>query len=120
MKRLFVLLSVAIGLATAALLPPTAPAQEAPQRIEITAKRFAFTPGEITLKKGRPVAIVIKSADVEHGFRIKEFGVNITVKAHGTVEVNFTPDKTGDFIAQCTVFCGPGHGSMQLKLHVVA
>jgi heme/copper-type cytochrome/quinol oxidase subunit 2 len=45
----------------------TARAETAPQRIEITAKRFAFEPGEITLKKGQPVVLVLKSADVAHG-----------------------------------------------------
>jgi len=120
MKRLFTLLSITVALLTAATLPPAASAQDSPRRIEITAKRFAFTPGEITLTKGRPVALVFKSRDVSHGLRIKEFGVDVTVKAGGTVIVNFTPDKAGDFIAHCSVFCGAGHGSMELKLHVVA
>jgi cytochrome c oxidase subunit II len=120
MKRLLMLLSLTVGLLTAALLPPTTFAQDSPQRIEITAKRFTFTPGEITLKKGRPVVLVITSMDVNHGFRIREFGVNATVNAGRTIEVAFTPNKTGDFVAHCSVYCGPGHGSMQLKLHVVA
>ena len=119
MKRLFMLLSFTFALLTAASLSPTASAQDSPQRIEINAKRFAFTPSELTLKKDRPVVLVITSTDVNHGFRIREFGVDVTIKGGSTVEVAFMPNKTGDFIAHCSVFCGQGHGSMELKLHVV-
>jgi cytochrome c oxidase subunit 2 len=94
-------------------------AQAAPQRIEITAKRFAFDPGEITLKKGQPVVLVLKSADVGHGIRIRELNVDVKVGKGGTAELKFTPDKTGDFVGHCSVFCGSGHGSMAFKVHVV-
>jgi cytochrome c oxidase subunit 2 len=36
-----------------------------------------------------------------------------------TSEVEFAPEKTGDFVGHCSVFCGGGHGSMMLTLHVV-
>ena len=94
-------------------------AQAAPRTIEITAKRFSYDPGEITLKKGQPVVLVLKSADVEHGLRFRDLNVNIKVRPGGTIEARFTPEKTGDFIGHCSVFCGSGHGSMILKLHVV-
>jgi cytochrome c oxidase subunit 2 len=94
-------------------------AQAPPRTIDITVKRFSYDPGEITLKKGEPVVLVLKSADVAHGLRIRELNVNIKVKAGGTAEAQFTPEKTGDFIGHCSVFCGRGHGSLMLKLHVV-
>lgn len=102
-----------------AISAPIAWAQAAPQRIEITARRSVYTPGEITVKKGQPVILVLKSTDVGHGLRFREFGINLQVKAGGSVQVEFTPDKTGDFIGHCSVFCGPGHGSMEITLHVV-
>ena len=37
----------------------------------------------------------------------------------GTAELPFTPDKTGDFVGQCSVFCGSGHGGMKMTMHVV-
>lgn len=94
-------------------------AQAAPQRIEVTAKRFAFSPAEITVKRGQPVVLVLKSEDVGHGIRFRELNVNVKVKAHGTSEVQFTPEKTGDFVGHCSVFCGAHHGSMIIRLHVV-
>ncbi|HEY1901936.1 MAG TPA: cupredoxin domain-containing protein [Terracidiphilus sp.] len=94
-------------------------AEAAPRRIEVTAKRFAFTPGEITLKKGEPVVLVLKSIDVAHGIRIKELGVEVKVGKGQSNEVAFTPSKTGTFVAHCSVFCGAGHGTMALTVHVV-
>lgn len=94
-------------------------AQEAPKRIEVTAKRFEFQPGEITLKKGQPVVLVLKSEDVAHGLRFRELNVDVKVAKGGTAEVQFTPDRTGDFVGHCSVFCGSGHGTMMLTLHVV-
>ncbi len=94
-------------------------AADAPHRIEITARRFAFDPGEITVKRGEPVVLVLKSADVAHGLRFRDLDVDVKVGAGGTAEVSFTPQKTGDFIGHCSVFCGSGHGSMTVKLHVV-
>lgn len=94
-------------------------AQTTPHRIEITAKRFTYTPGDLTLKKGEPVVIVLKSEDVAHGLRIKELGLDMKAAKSQTVESTFTPDKIGDFVGHCSSFCGPGHGSMKLTVHVV-
>ena len=104
----------------AALLPLKSKvhAQESPRRIEVTAKQFSFEPSEITVKKGQPVVLVIKSADVEHGLRFRELNLNVKVPKGGTAELPFTPDKTGDFVGKCSVFCGPGHGQMTLTMHV--
>lgn len=119
MKQKLMLLSLSVAFLTAAYFPPAARAQGEPQRIEITAKRFEYTPGEITVKKGQPVVLVLHSEDVEHGLRIKEFGVSAHIEPGKTLEVKFTPEKTGDFVGHCIVFCGPGHGNMQIKIHVV-
>jgi cytochrome c oxidase subunit 2 len=93
-------------------------AQEAPHRIEVTASKFAFTPGELKLKKGQPVVLVLKSADVAHGLRFRELNLDLKVGKGETSELSFTPEKTGDFVGHCSVFCGSGHGKMELTLHV--
>jgi cytochrome c oxidase subunit II len=90
-----------------------------PRRIEVTAKRFSFDPGDLTLKKGEPVVLVLKSVDVVHGLRFRELGVDVKAGKGTTSEVQFTPEKSGDFVGHCSVFCGGGHGSMKLTLHVV-
>lgn len=93
-------------------------AQGAPQRVEIVAQRFRFTPGEITLKKGVPIVLVLTSKDVNHGLKFKELNLNIMIKKGQINEVPFTPEQAGNFVGQCSSFCGSGHGSMKLMLHV--
>lgn len=118
LKSLFPL-PIAILFVGLLFFPNAGAAQTAPRRIEITAKRFDFTPGDITLKKGEPVVIVLKSMDVAHGLRFRELGVEVKASKGQTSEVSFTPEKTGDFVGQCSVFCGAGHGGMKLTVHVV-
>ena len=93
--------------------------QPGPRRIEVTAKRFAFLPGEVTLKKGEPVVLVLKSVDVPHGVRFSGLGIEAKVGKGQTRELAFTPDKAGTFVGRCSVFCGSGHAAMTLTLHVV-
>lgn len=120
MKKKVVIFALMVGsLTTVFMSSKRVQAETAPQKIEVTAKRFSFEPGEITLKKGEPVLLVVKSTDVAHGIRFRELNVEVNVRAGGTGQVQFTPEKTGDFVGHCSVFCGTGHGSMMLKLHVV-
>jgi cytochrome c oxidase subunit II len=93
-------------------------AQDPPHRIEIVAKRFEFSPAEITLKKGQPVILALTSKDVQHGLKLDAFNQVVKANKGQTSEVQFTPTETGTFTAQCAVFCGAGHGSMKLIVHV--
>jgi cytochrome c oxidase subunit II len=120
MKLKFVLLPLFVVMLIAAVFAVApAPAQTAPRRIEVTAKRFEFDPAEITVKKGEPVVIVLKSVDVAHGLGFRDLGVSVKASKGQTAELSFTPTKVGDFVGQCSVFCGSGHGKMKLTLHVV-
>ncbi len=120
MTKRIMLLVLFLGAAGFAIPAPMARGEAMPQRIEITAQRFVFKPGEITVKVGQPVVLVLKSLDVSHGLRIQGLGINVRVKAGETAEVTFTPSKTGDFAGHCSVYCGSSHGSMTFVLHVVA
>src|ERR1700733_3012222 len=119
MKRKFMLALLLGGLLLETFSASTVGGQAAPKTINLTAHRFTYDPDEITLKKGEPVVLVVKSQDVPHGLRIKELNAALNIPAHGRVPKEFTPDKAGDFVGQCSVFCGSGHGSMKITLHVV-
>lgn len=120
MKKKRIVSALFAGILVAlAFSSPAAWSQQTPRRIEITARRFAYTPADITLKKGQPVVLVLKSEDVAHGMRFRELNISLKVKAHSTAEVQFTPEKTGDYVGHCSVFCGAHHGSMTIRLHVV-
>lgn len=90
-----------------------------PRRIEVTAKRFAFEPAEITVKKGEAIDLVLTSADVAHGVRIRELNLDLRAGKGKQVDQTITPDKVGTFVGHCSVFCGSGHGQMALTIHVV-
>jgi cytochrome c oxidase subunit II len=108
-----------LGAVLALLIGPAVAEPAGPLRVEVTAKRYAFQPAEITVHKGHPVDLVLKSGDVAHGLRIGELNLDIKVNKGATTNVNFTPDKVGNFVGHCSVFCGSGHGQMTLTIHVV-
>ena len=94
----------------------SAPAQ---QVIHLTAKKFEYSPNEITVKKGRPVVIEIVSLDRKHGFTIPDLKVRSDVKPGAENVVRFTPDRAGTFNFHCDLFCGSGHEGMAGTLVVV-
>ncbi len=93
-------------------------AQEGPRRLKIVATRYEFTPGDITVKKGVPVTVVLTSKDFDHGLTFPQLRVGVVAQKGETKEVTFTPRKTGTFLGECSVFCGSGHGQMNMTLHV--
>lgn len=119
MKVKFKQLALSLAVLSMGFLATYSLHAQAATRIEVTAKRFSYEPATVTVKKGEPVVLVIKSADVAHGLRFSELNLNAKVDKGGSAELKFTPDKTGDFVGHCSVFCGSGHGSMTLTLHVV-
>jgi len=125
MKRVFLLPRLAwIALVPCLLLlcsireVPPAHAAQAPRRIEVTAKRFEYIPAEITVKKGEPVVLVLHSTDVAHGIKFTELNLKADIGTAGTSELPFTPEKVGTFVGHCSHFCGSGHGTMTLTMHV--
>ena len=120
MKSKFLIRTILIGCLAIGSLAVSgfSPAPDAPRRIEVSVKRFGYTPAEITLKKGEPVVLVLTTQDVAHGLEFKELNLNTKVAKGKPSELAFTPDKVGDFVGHCSVFCGSGHGSMTLTLHV--
>ena len=91
----------------------------AEQIIHLTAKKFEYTPNEITLKRGVPVVLEITSLDRDHGFKVPELGIRADVKPGETTRVRIVPDRTGRFEFRCDVFCGAGHEDMGGELVVV-
>jgi cytochrome c oxidase subunit 2 len=115
------LLAAAFGIALAAVAPKTNLAGAAinPKVIEISAKKFQFTPSEITLKKGEPVILRMTSIDRVHGFMAKPFKIDTDIPPDKTTDVAITPDTAGNFTIICDHYCGTGHGNMKMKVTVV-
>lgn len=111
----------ACGIAMAVVAPRTnlVRASDNPKVIEITAKKFEFSPSAITLKKGEPVILRLTSSDRVHGFMSKPLKIDTDIPADKTADVPVTPDTAGDFTVICDHYCGTGHGNMKMKLTVV-
>lgn len=113
-QTLLVLLAFSIVMQTGSV----SMAQEPTNTIEIHAKRFSFTPAEITLKKGETVKLRLISDDVAHSLVVPALKINAPMVKARPTEITVTPDRTGDFRGQCGKFCGSGHGSMTFSIHV--
>lgn len=109
---------VLIGISFHARSSVAASGAQEPTKIQVTAKRFTFSPSELNLKKGEPVVLVLRSEDVTHGLAIKEFNLNTDIPKDTATELSFTPTEIGDIVGHCSHFCGAGHGEMALTLHV--
>ncbi len=90
----------------------------APRVVEVVAKRFQFTPSEVTLKKGEPVTFRFRSEDVKHGFLLKKLKLDVDIDPGKVAEATITPTEAGVFTARCDHFCGEGHRNMKMKIIV--
>jgi cytochrome c oxidase subunit 2 len=119
-KRIFVgvvtPMLVVLSAALSQAGPPSDPLMK--REIKVSARRFEFSPRTITVSKGESISLVITSEDVDHGFAIKEFGIDQEIKAKQTKVIELTPDKEGRFQFTCSVFCGDRHGEMVGELIV--
>ena len=110
--------------ATAGLVAAASPiailAQSRPRVVAIRAQKFTYEPSELTLKLNEPVVFQLTSADVVMGFSVPDFRTRATIIPGQVTEVPMTPDKVGEFIFLCDVFCGSGHENMEGTMRVVA
>src|SRR5262245_27202920 len=113
-----VVLRFGLALATALAVPHSNGVETSPRVIEITAKRFAFSPDRITLKAGEPVKLHITSEDVTHGFFKRALKIDEDITPGKATEISLTPQTTGTFTTICDHFCGTNHGSMKMTIVV--
>ncbi len=105
------------------------------QVIEMTAKKYEYTPGEIHVKKGARVQLKIRALDKTHGFKLSLYpeGVPETGTPGLKVEpqqdnwklekdqervIEFVAEQAGTYTFKCSNFCGFGHRGMKGKLVV--
>jgi len=111
------------------------PAPEGVQAIEVTAKKYEFSPSPIRVKQGTKVQLKITATDHAHGFRITPFASGTDTKASpglvlssspGCVKIEEGQTQIIEFVAQtpgtypfsCCVHCGWKHRSMKGELIV--
>ena len=119
-RRAFSAMALTLGFVVLLALTnaSTVKADEANRVIDITAKRFAFTPNTVTLKKGQKVTLRLHSEDVTHGPYVKKLNIDEVIEAGKSTDVIVTPDTVGSFTPICDHFCGANHGSMNMTIVV--
>jgi cytochrome c oxidase subunit 2 len=118
-KAMLAVVAAALGLGSVGAYVAAESAQPKEKVIKITAKRFNYTPAEVTLKKGVPVILEFRTLDVMMGFNLPDFNVRADIVPGKTTRLRLVPDKTGTFIFLCDIFCGSGHEEMNGRLTVV-
>ncbi len=87
-------------------------AQPAEQVIHVTARKFAFLPAEIRLKKGVPVVLAFTAPEVVMGFSAPDLKVRTDIVPGEEARVRLVPQQIGKFDFLCDIFCGEGHEGM--------
>ena len=88
------------------------------KEIRMTAKKYEYEPGVITVKQGEHVRLIIMPLDHDHGFKIDAYHIDELLKKGEPTTIEFTADTTGTFLFQCSHFCGLGHKGMKGELIV--
>lgn len=76
------------------------------------------TANELHVPVGRPVEVVLDSADVIHSFWVPGLSGMLDMIPGRSNTLRFVADKTGPLRGQCTEFCGLQHAKMGLDVHV--
>jgi len=137
-SRTLLLVSSAIGLwATAFFLyaRPVLAGDDSPQVIEVTAKKYEYSPAPIHVKRGAKIELKINAIDHDHGFSV--FAVPDGANSNGppglvftspqecwqlkkgeTTTIEFLAQTPGTYSFKCCHVCGLGHRGMKGQLVV--
>jgi cytochrome c oxidase subunit II len=116
-----------------ARLANTSQADQDVQVIEVTAKKYEYTPSPLRVKRGAQVQLKITSLDKTHGFKINLYPDGSDTKGdpglifsskedcikieRGTPTiVQFVAHTPGTYWFHCCNRCGIGHGGMKGQL----
>ena len=131
---LFLLSGLAVTIGSARLAS-TSQADQDVQVIEVIAKKYAYTPSPIRVKRGAKVQLRITALDRAHGFKINlnpdgsdnkgdsglifsSNGDCFELEKEIPTVVEFVARTSGTYSFHCCNRCGIGHGGMKGQLIV--
>lgn len=108
---------------------------QSPRVIDISAKKYEFTPNEVQVKEGEEIELRVHSEDQTHGVKLDAYpegtkakgepglvfgqpGQNGKVTKGADQVVDFTAQEPGTYDFKCAKICGLGHGKMKGKVIV--
>lgn len=115
-----VILFVVIGYASWVVLNDLEAPKPADLTVKVVARQFAWqfiypdgsVSGELRVKAGQTVRLELTSEDVIHSIYFRDFGLKKDAVPGKTNVLYITPLVPGQYLIQCTEFCGQGHYSM--------
>lgn len=95
--------------------------------VQVTARQwswlFTYDNGRqsdiLNVPLGRPVKLLMTSADVVHGFFLPAYRIKEDCVPGLTTHLWFTANETGTYDIFCTEYCGVGHSHMRSKLVIM-
>lgn len=87
-------------------------------RIQVTARKFQFTPNPIVIPRGVDVILEITALDFTHGFSVPELKFRIDLMPGRVTRIPLRIDHAGPVDFLCDNFCGDGHEEMNGKILV--
>ncbi|MBZ5646726.1 MAG: cupredoxin domain-containing protein [Acidobacteriia bacterium] len=115
LRKSLVLCSIAVSLA---LVPAGCNSGKPDVVIPVVMKKYSFDPPVIRVKRGQLVELDVSTADVQHGFTVRDLGIKEPIPPHRPAKIIFKADRAGVFPMTCSIICGPGHDDMVGKIIV--
>jgi cytochrome c oxidase subunit 2 len=78
------------------------------------------TANELRMPVGRPVELTLNSVDVIHSYWIPPLGGKTDVVPGRNNKMHLEADAPGEYLGQCTEFCGASHANMRAKAIAMA
>lgn len=110
--RLVLLLPFAALAVLVLLVPLPFSARPTTRDVTVVARQFAFDPPVLRVNRGDRVRLVVRAADVVHGFLVDGHGPEVRVEPGISQHMEFVAERTGKFRYRCSVTCGTLHPFM--------
>ncbi|MGV3520316.1 cupredoxin domain-containing protein [Luteitalea sp.] len=86
--------------------------------VALTARRFAFDPEVIDVRRNDIVRVTLTSTDIAHSFTVDAYRIQKRVPPGGTVTFEFRADEVGRFPFYCSMRADAGCAEMRGELIV--
>ncbi len=76
------------------------------KEFSVSARQWTFEPTQIVVNQGDLVKLKLKTLDIQHGFQIREFGVEEALNPGEEVTVEFIANRKGTFTYRTHIISG--------------
>lgn len=84
--------------------------------VAVRGDAFRFSPEEVTVRQGEPIAIELDAVDLEHDYVSDELALHVHAGAGETQRGGFTATTPGTYVVYCSI---PGHREAGMEGRIV-